>query len=83
MPCGFDTFVGKEGFRMDMMGILDGKLERDQTGRGSCPQHGYKFWLSVPGWTEEIAAMFFFSEKCCIIFQYCLSSWHVTSRSPF
>ena len=95
MPCGFDTFVispppgggggrgGKEGFRMDMMGMLDGKIERDQTWRGSgliwpvcccclfvwfferknnkrCPQHGYKFWLSVPGWTEETAAMFFF-----------------------
>lgn len=47
MPCGFDTFVispppgggggrgGKEGFRMDMMGMLDGKIERDQTWRGS------------------------------------------------
>ena len=25
-----------------------------------CPQHGYKFWLSVPGWTKGTAAMFFF-----------------------
>ena len=69
---------------MDMMVMLDGKLERDQTGRASCPQHGYKFWLSIPGWTEDTGAMFFlfllfffFSDKCCIIFQYCLSSWHV------
>ena len=44
---------------MDMMVMLDGKLERDQTGRASCPQHGYKFWLSIPGWTEDTGAMFF------------------------
>ena len=33
-------------------------LERKNNKRW--PQHGYKFWLSVPGWTEETAATFFF-----------------------
>ena len=46
MPFGFDTFVirprdgggrgvGEFGFCMEMMGMLEGKLVRDQTGRGS------------------------------------------------